>query len=107
MFYTRYTVDASASTAYRRALQAFVQRCGYHETNWRPNYGSWNFEGVYEGLRTRFWISRVEPGLFEVLFDHKWDFIGMFAPGAEVTDIGRDFERTICSVEGVRIAEGY
>ncbi|MEZ5958858.1 MAG: hypothetical protein R3C30_00330 [Hyphomonadaceae bacterium] len=104
---TRYAVENASRQNYDAALFEFLQHYEYRGTEWRPGFGPTEFEGVWEGLRSRFWISRTEQNLLEAIAMYKSDLFGMFAPGVDLLDIGDDFRRRISSVEGVSIAQGF
>lgn len=107
MFSVRFTIEDSAREMYEAALHEFLRRYAYRETEWRPRFLEMPFEGVWEGLRTHFWIGAPEPNILEAWVVYKDDLFGAFAPGPDVWDIGEDFQHMISAVEGVRIEQGY
>lgn len=106
MLHTRFVVDDTARASYRDALDDFLRHYGYRASEWRPSYGYWEFDGVYEGLRTRFWIAKLDPSRFEAWFTYKDDLFGAFASGAKLLEIVKDFERRILAT-GAHIEDGY
>lgn len=106
MFLTRFTVEDAAQQAYEAALRGFLQHYGYHDTEWRPGFGSTNIEGVWEGPWTHFWICK-DQNVLEALAMYKPDLLSMIAPGVDVLKIGDDFSRRISSIEGVRFEQGF
>ncbi|MEZ5955908.1 MAG: hypothetical protein R3C27_01665 [Hyphomonadaceae bacterium] len=106
MFLTRFTVESASCQAYEAALHGFLQHYRYRDTEWRPGFGSMNFEGVWESLRTHFWISR-DQNVLEALAMYKTQLFSMIAPGVDVLAIGDDFSRRISSVEGVHFEQGF
>lgn len=100
-----FDVDAEASPRFMEALRSFTRTYGYRRLDSATHGVQSLGDYVFEGWRTKFWITQDEPGRFSAAFVRRTDLWAMFGPQADLFAIADDFKRVIARVDGVRIRE--